>query len=112
MSATRELLYYWDLGGLNVLVPKRRGVGFLRCPLGHHYVEFYASLETELHCDICGLDGALYFEFHPRLNTAHPRSVLEAMTQRVMAKLGAHHIATFREVGVDEFHRQLPHNRK
>ena len=65
----RELLYYWDSGNLNVLVPKKRGEGFLAVPLGHHHDPFFSHLETKLESDICGLDGYLAIDCGSKIAT-------------------------------------------
>ena len=41
----------WDNGGLNVLIPKRRGTGYLKCPLGHHVVKALSDVESDVGCD-------------------------------------------------------------
>lgn len=47
-----------------VLVPKKRGTGFQKVPLGHHYDEVAAFMIT-LGADIYGLDGHLEINFPP-----------------------------------------------
>lgn len=52
----------WDLGGLNVLIPKRRGTGYLRVPYGHHNDPKLNRIADAIRADVCGLDGYLAFE--------------------------------------------------
>jgi hypothetical protein len=75
----------WDLSGLSVLIPKRRGTGYLRYPLGHHRVEKLADIEYDEGIDLCGIDGYLQLEYGYR--KPDERREIEA---RVMPKLAAH----------------------
>lgn len=88
----QELIYSWAYSTLDVLVPKKRGTGFLRVPLGHHRVEFYAHMEYDLRCNICGLDG--YLSFECGYLTALER---EAFLAVVRGRLCAYHGCTMRE---------------
>jgi len=58
----KKLLYCWVLQGFDVLVPKRRGEGFLKTPLGHHANEGLSYIEMAARCNLHGLDGALHFD--------------------------------------------------
>lgn len=51
---------YWAVHNRSVmfLIPKKRGIGFLRQPVGHHVNEL-STLITSLGYDCCGLDGYL-----------------------------------------------------
>lgn len=64
---TRELLYCWVANVFAVLVPKKRGAGFLRVPYGHHHNAKLTAIGDAARCDICGLDGALEFECGGRI---------------------------------------------
>lgn len=61
-SAEPKLLFCWVAEGLQVLVPKRRGSGYLRVPYGHHVDKALDSIAAIAKCDLFGLDGALYFD--------------------------------------------------
>lgn len=54
----KELLYALLSGRIEILVPKARGKGFLKAPLGHHQTPV-AEIASDLGYDIVGLDGAL-----------------------------------------------------
>ncbi|WP_219096196.1 hypothetical protein [Pseudomonas sp. UMAB-40] len=56
--APKEMLVCKMDGRIEVLIPKRRGIGFLKAPLGHHMNDL-ARLSHELDLDFVGLDGAL-----------------------------------------------------
>lgn len=46
---------YWALGldSIKILIPKKKGIGFLKTPIGHHV----SKLISELGYDCFGLDG-------------------------------------------------------
>lgn len=78
-------VYMWDSSGLNVAIPKRNGIGYLRVPLGHRHVRPLAFIEIDEMIDIYGLDGYLaltygYTDFSER----------EAIVNRVMPMLAKH----------------------
>ena len=58
----KKLLFCWVAQGLQVLVTKRRGKGFLKTPYGHHANEGLDEIEAAAHCNLFGLDGALRFD--------------------------------------------------
>ncbi len=62
-TKTLEAIYMWDRGGLNILIPKRRGAGYLKCPIGHHPVAALSDIEVAVSADFCGLDGYLQVEY-------------------------------------------------
>lgn len=49
---------YWALGldSIKILIPKKKGIGFLKTPIGHHANEL-SKLISELGYDCFGLDG-------------------------------------------------------
>lgn len=56
------LLYCWVASNFNVLVPKRRGAGYLAVPYGHHSIAGLDAVASLMRVDVTGLDGALCFE--------------------------------------------------
>ena len=56
-----ELLFCWVAGQLSVLVPKKRGSGFLRVIYGHHHNQALTEIANAAQSDVFGLDGALDF---------------------------------------------------
>ena len=49
------LVCCWLEHGIQMLIPKQRGEGFLKVPAGHHAEEWLSNIDY----DICGLDGHL-----------------------------------------------------
>lgn len=45
-----------------MLVPKRRGEGYVKVPYGHHHIPGLDEIADKAGCDIWGLDGALDFQ--------------------------------------------------
>jgi hypothetical protein len=93
---TRELLYSWSLSTLEVLVPKKRGEGFLAQPLGHHFNKSLCLIETKLGCDICGLEGHL--EIQCGMKVAVYDDKRTEFTGRAMALLSDHYGVPYREI--------------
>lgn len=60
--SNKTLLYCWTHKTFSVLVPKKRGNGFLRVPYGHHNDVNINAIGDAVGVDIIGLDGALDFE--------------------------------------------------
>lgn len=58
----REMVYLWLSGSLLVLIPKKRGKGFLKSPMYHNYTPASEMIADAAKCDIFGLDGHLDFE--------------------------------------------------
>ena len=68
----------WNLSGLNVLVPKRSGKGYLRTPYGHHLVPKIEAARWKLDCvDFCGLDGYLALEYGMILDSEERQTIAE-----------------------------------
>lgn len=58
----REMIYLWLSGSLFILIPKKRGTGFLKQPMYHNYTPEYELISDSAKCDVFGLDGHLTFE--------------------------------------------------
>lgn len=54
----KELLVLFRSKSIGILVPKQRGEGFLKVPLGHHNCPL-SQLARDIGYDIFGLDGEL-----------------------------------------------------
>lgn len=100
----RELLYTWGSWSLLVLVPKIRGVGFLKVPLGHHHDPFLSQMEQDCRCDITGLDGHL--DFDCRLGGGDGRR--DAFVAQCIPKLEKHYKCPSREIGHGQFFDLIP----
>lgn len=63
---------YWSIlnGSIVAVVPKKRGYGFLRQPIGHHnnalslWIDDNTSLKGNRFSTVTGLDGYLHFNAH------------------------------------------------
>jgi hypothetical protein len=64
-DSTPEILAMFEYPTILMLIPKKRGEGYLRVPLGHHACPLH-SLSYDLRVDICGLDGMLEVELGRR----------------------------------------------
>lgn len=101
-------IYMWDGSGLNVLVPKKRGDGFLRCPLGHHWVDEIGRIEATEAVDVCGLDGYLQLSYGPIW--ALPER--ELIVARVMPKLASYYGFTEWRESTSDFWEEATKSRK
>lgn len=54
----KEILVCFLSGRVEMLIPKKRGEGFLKVPLGHHH-NGLSKVAMTLSYDVFGLDGAL-----------------------------------------------------
>lgn len=94
----------WDAGGLNILIPKRRGTGYLKVPYGHHAVKGLSDIESSELVDMDGLDGYLTLEYR----YVHPDEQ-QALVDRVMPKLAKHFkFTTWRESAIDFWKVVIP----
>lgn len=104
--SVKELLCSWVAGQFCVLVPKRRGAGFLRVPYGHHFDEALDDIASTVSCDVFGLDGMLEFECGG--STYHDQVAREVFFKKVVPRLEAHYGVLAREVSQSEFWRYHP----
>jgi len=79
-------LYTWDMSGLNIAVPKKRGSGYLARPYGHHSIWGMNQIAFEESVDMCGLDGYLNLEY--RYVEIDARSTI---IDRVMPRIAEHY---------------------
>lgn len=102
----KELLCCWVAGQFCVLVPKRRGAGFLRVPYGHHFDEALDDIASTVSCDVFGLDGMLEFECGG--STYHDQVARERFFKKVVPSLETHYGVPAREVSQSGFWRYHP----
>lgn len=103
----RELLFCWVAETFSVLIPKIRGEGFLKVPLGHHENQALRDVSEIAGCDICGLDGSLDFEVGGKVfHGGHDARAEFAL--RVVAALEAHYGVPAREISRAEFYELNP----
>lgn len=106
---TRELLYCWVAGQFSVLVPKKRGEGYLKTPYGHHHIQELTFIANKLHCDVCGLDGALDFEVSGAIYHG-PENGRDAFAKEIMPMLEAYYSIPSREIPVEKYWLLNPYN--
>jgi hypothetical protein len=88
---TKELLFCWVAGGLQVLVPKRRGTGYLRAPYGHHNDQALNRIADLVRCDVHGLDGALYFECSSKVYLGAGEELRNEFAEKIIKPLEEHY---------------------
>ncbi|ARK07519.1 hypothetical protein LAV_00144 [Sphingobium phage Lacusarx] len=93
-----KLLVYAALGRheVSILVPKRRGVGFLKSPLGHHNGPLH-SISYDIGFDIYGLDGSLDIQ-----TGSLYRFDIPELLARIIPPIAAHYQMEWEQIG-DEF---------
>lgn len=101
------LLYSWAASNFHVLVPKKRGAGYLAVPYGHHPNPGLDQIAARVRVDVTGLDGALCFEcggavFHGG------DAARAAFASKIMPALEAHYGMASREIPEGEFWRLHP----
>ena len=101
------LLWAWVAGQFSVLVPKKRGKGFLRVPLGHHHDAGLAAVAEVAGCDLYGLDGSLDFQVSMEVYHSH-NGKREAFAKKVLPALEAHYGWPTREVTSVVFYANHP----
>ncbi len=106
-SQLKELLYCWVASGLHVLVPKRRGMGFLKTPYGHHLDRGLDAIADAAHVDVTGLDGALCFECSGKIYHGG-KAARDAFAAVIVPRLQTHYGWNAREVDETEFWRLYP----
>lgn len=105
----KELLYAWVANGFHVLVPKKRGEGYLKVPYGHHHDEALTDIANGVGCDVCGLDGSLEFE-GPDTSRLYNGSAGEkaAFVAHVIPRLEAHYQMSALEIDQRTFWGRHP----
>lgn len=99
---TKTLLYVHYHLVFQVLVPKKRGTGFLKVPYGHHENQALREISDRFQVEMCGLDGCLEIE---RMGA---RFIPEGTVSEIMEALGKHYGLPFKEITLDEFDRLNP----
>lgn len=84
-------------GIVMILVPKKRGTGFLKAPFGHHQGPL-SKVEAEIGFDLWGLDGSLDVQTG---SFAHEDK--DELLARIMPPLEAHYGMGWREVDEIDF---------
>lgn len=103
----KELLYCWVAQGFNVLVPKKRGNGYLKVPYGHHHDSALAQIADDAGVDVTGLDGALAFECSSSIFYGSAAGKNE-FASKVMPPLERRYGCASREIRAAEFWEKNP----
>lgn len=106
-QANRQLLYCWVANRFHVLVPKKRGLGFLKVPYGHHDDRGLSDIADAVQCDVFGLDGSLEFQCSGAIYHG-PKQLRDQFCASVVPHLVQHYGITAREVTPGEFWASHP----
>lgn len=101
------LLYCWVAANFHVLVPKKRGAGYLAVPYGHHQNQGLDRIGDLAGVDVTGLDGALCFECGGKVFHGGD-CARAAFVAKVIPPLEVHYGMASREISVNEFWRLHP----
>lgn len=101
------LLYSWVASTFQILVPKKRGVGYLAVPYGHHHDPGLDQIAARAGVDVTGLDGALVFECESTVFYGGD-AVRADFAAKVMTAVENHYGMTSREISESDFWRLHP----
>lgn len=87
---------------ISILVPKRRGTGFVKVPFGHHANKALGQIEDEIGYDIYGLDGCL------EVNTGYFFEEKEALLEKIMPPISKHYGMPWRELSEEDWWSHHP----
>ena len=59
MTTEKTLIVHFGVENILILVPKKRGTGFQKVPLGHHVCDLSNYISEHVRFDVFGLDGML-----------------------------------------------------
>lgn len=107
----KQLLFSWVAECFSVLIPKIRGDGFLKVPLGHHENFALREISEAAGCDIFGLDGSLDFQVDGAIYHGGHEARAE-FASRVLPALEAHYGVSAREISRGDFYRLNPCGKK
>lgn len=101
---TKELLVYIPAGMqcVMILVPKRRGEGFLAAPFGHHNNPALSNVAYEIGYDLFGLEGHLEVDTGSLYREADKAGGMDKFLERIMTPISLHYGMPWRQVG-EEF---------
>jgi len=100
-EGNKLLLWMYFDGSICILVPKKRGTGFLRVPYGHHVDDGLEDVRCELDMvDLFGLDGYLRVDCNKWCDQDRDR----VYAHKVMSAFGAHYGVNYKEIRADVFH--------
>jgi hypothetical protein len=100
-----SILVCFFVGRVELLIPKKRGHGFLKVPLGHHY-NGLARVCANLGYDAYGLDGSLEIEIGSSHSIADKNR--PEFLRRVVRPIARHLGFPFRVVEQDEYWSNHP----
>lgn len=107
----RTARYMWDDSGLNIVIPKRRGDGYLLVPYGHHNNPKLNTISDSVNvADVTGLDGYLNFRFSSKV--IYDVSKRAEIVEIVMPQLAAYFDFKFWAEDSGEFWRVIDNQHK
>ncbi|WP_394222714.1 hypothetical protein [Alteromonas gracilis] len=96
----KEILWIYMDRSICALIPKKRGVGYLRQPYGHHINSEMEKFRDDLNgVDIYGLDGHLQI----MVDKAEYEDKDLVFGKAVIERLASYHSLPFRHVSLNEF---------
>lgn len=98
----KEILVLFQSHQIAMLIPKQRGEGFKKVPLGHHACPL-SALAYEIGYDLYGLDGALEVQTGYIALDDHER-----LTEKAVRPLAKFFGLPWRVVGMTEFWAKHP----
>jgi len=106
-DSQKTLLFCWVSNVFSVLVPKKRGEGFLKVPYGHHNNPALNAVGDAVGLDITGLDGALMLECGGKVYHGG-KEIRKSFEGRVISMLEKHYGLRAREVTEKEYWAKHP----
>lgn len=104
VPAVKTLLVSTAIDGqISILVPKKRGTGYLKTPFYHQPTDL-SEVEAEIGYDLWGLDGSLDVQLGGR----YRGKATEEQIERVMPPICAYYGMDYRVVSDDEFWQNHP----
>lgn len=100
MAKNLQLKVYFSDFNIMILVPKNRGDGYLKTPLGHHDCPLAQFCRWNIKYDVCGLDGYLDIETSYIIDK-------DILIQTVIEPLAKFFEMTWQEVNSDSFYALL-----
>lgn len=96
------LLVYFSVESIDILVPKKRGEGFLKVPLGHHACALSGFTNEHIPFDVFGIDGMLSVRTG-RMSQRH-----DELEESVVKPLSAFYGYPYKIVSHEEFWSHHP----
>ncbi len=89
---------------VGVLIPKKRGKGYLRCPVHHSHNDLSRLMDELGYHDICGLNGELVVFIQTFIFNENREEILSSF----MPQLSQHFGVPWRIVSEEEYYHNYP----